>query len=157
MNKINIGINEVDAKEIAIGLSRALADTYVLYLQTQNFHWNIESNLFAVLHPMLGEQYSELAAANDTLAERIRMLGHYAPATFLEFQELASLKETIGPLDSAKMLECLYDNHEKIIKTLRIVANVATKASDEGTINIIADRIMSHEKTAWMLRSSVIK
>jgi starvation-inducible DNA-binding protein len=155
MKNIDIGLGLNDTKEIASGLSRVLADTYCLYLQTQNFHWNIKSPMFATLHPMLGEQYAELASAVDLVAERIRSLGHLAPATFFEFQELSVIKETRGEMKSQDMIECLNTNHEKILKTLRTAASVAAKVHDEGTVNILTERIMSHEKTVWMLRSSM--
>ncbi|MFM6928405.1 MAG: Dps family protein, partial [Bdellovibrio sp.] len=73
--KINIGINDKDRKEIANGLSTLLADTYSLYLQTHNFHWNVEGPMFQTLHLMFETQYTELALAVDLIAERIRALG----------------------------------------------------------------------------------
>src|SRR3546814_13961930 len=78
--EINIGINEADRKEIAEGLSRLLADSYTLYLKTHNFHWNVTGPQFNTLHAMFEEQYTELAAAVDEVAERIRALGEPAPA-----------------------------------------------------------------------------
>ncbi len=41
MTSINIGIPEADRLKIAEALKKLLADTYTLYLQTHNFHWNV--------------------------------------------------------------------------------------------------------------------
>src|SRR5712672_347185 len=93
---IDIGIAEGDRKKTVEGLSRLLADTYTLYLQTHNFHWNVTGPMFQTLHLMFEAQYNELALAVDLIAERIRSLGFPAPGTYREFVELSSIKETIG-------------------------------------------------------------
>ncbi|HJT06289.1 MAG TPA: DNA starvation/stationary phase protection protein, partial [Stellaceae bacterium] len=66
-------------QQIAACLSKLLADTYTLYLKTQGFHWNVVGPRFHDLHKLFEEQYNELAAANDEIAERIRALGAKAP------------------------------------------------------------------------------
>src|SRR4028119_2338406 len=88
---VNIGIDEKQRGEIALGLSRLLADTYTLYLKTHNYHWNVTGPMFQTLHLMFETQYTELAEAVDVIAERIRALGYPAPGSFTEFQKLASI------------------------------------------------------------------
>jgi hypothetical protein len=77
---IHIGISDEDRAAIAKGLSALLADTYTLYLTTHNFHWNVTGPMFNTLHTMFMAQYTELWNAVDPVAERIRALGHHAPA-----------------------------------------------------------------------------
>jgi len=89
---IDTGINEADRTDIAAGLSHLLADSYTLYVQTHNFHWNVTGPMFRTLHLMFEEQYTELAAAVDEIAERIRALGMHAPGTYTEFMRLTSIK-----------------------------------------------------------------
>lgn len=155
MKDINIGISEKERNEIASGLSKLLADSYTLYLQTQNFHWNVTGPMFESLHLMFEAQYTELAKAIDQIAERIRTLGFRAPGTFLDFKELASIKETKEAMNSTKMIEVLIENQEAILRLLRVVSEDATKAHDEGTYDILIQRMQAHEKNAWMLRSSL--
>src|SRR5690554_3572387 len=88
---INIGISEEDRAKIAQDLSRLLADSSTLYLMTHNFHWNVTGPMFSTLHEMFQEQYTEMWEALDTIAERIRALGHFAPGTFREYAELTSI------------------------------------------------------------------
>jgi starvation-inducible DNA-binding protein len=90
---INIGISAADRKKIAQGLSAFLADSYTLYLMTHNFHWNVTGPQFTSLHQLFMTQYTEQWTALDQIAERIRALGHAAPATYTEFHKLASIKE----------------------------------------------------------------
>lgn len=156
--KINIGINDKDRKEIAKGLSTLLADTYTLYLQTHNFHWNVEGPMFQTLHLMFETQYNELALAVDLIAERIRALGHYAPGTYAEFAKLSSIKEIPGEkLSATKMIETLVHGQETVARTARSIFAVVEKASDEPTADLLTQRLQVHEKTAWMLRALLEK
>ncbi|QDK47592.1 DNA starvation/stationary phase protection protein [Bdellovibrio sp. ZAP7] len=155
---MNIGINDKDRKEIAKGLSTLLADTYTLYLQTHNFHWNVEGPMFQTLHLMFETQYNELALAVDLIAERIRALGHYAPGTYAEFSKLSSIKEVPGEkLSATKMIETLVLGQETVARTARGLFAVVEKASDEPTADLLTQRLQVHEKTAWMLRSLLEK
>jgi starvation-inducible DNA-binding protein len=96
MSKIDIGIKKQDRIKIAEGLKRLLADSYTLYLQTHNFHWNVTGPKFRELHLMFEEHYNELATAVDGIAERIRTLDVAAPGTYKTFTDLNSVREVEG-------------------------------------------------------------
>lgn len=151
--KIDIGISEQDRQEIAAGLSRLLADSYTLYLTTHNFHWNVTGPMFNTLHLMFETQYTELAAAVDLIAERIRALGAKAPGTYSEFAKLATLKEPPANLSAEEMIKHLVIGQETVVKTARSIFPLAEKANDEPTADLLTQRMQEHEKTAWMLRS----
>lgn len=151
--KIDIGISENDRKEIASGLARLLADTYTLYLKTHNFHWNVTGSMFQTLHLMFETQYTELALAVDLIAERIRTLGFPAPGTYAEFGELSSIKETRGVPAATDMIRLLVEGHEAVVRTARNAMTTAEKAIDAPTVDLLTQRMQTHEKTAWMLRS----
>src|SRR3546814_5920695 len=91
--RIDIGISEKDRSAVASELSHMLADSYTLYLMTHNFHWNVTGPLFNTLHLMFMDQYTEQWQALDSIAERIRALGHYAPGTYAEYARLSSISE----------------------------------------------------------------
>ena len=101
------------SQKIADELIHFLADTYTLYLKTQNFHWNVKGPQFYSLHKMFEEQYLELAAAVDEIAERIRALGSYTPASFAQFASLSSLKEATAEINAESMIQKLLKDHEK--------------------------------------------
>jgi len=149
---IDIGISQEDRKSIADGLSRLLADTYVLYLKTHNFHWNVTGPSFRTLHLMFEEQYNELALAVDSIAERIRALGFPAPGTYKQYLELASIKETEGVPSSDDMIKYLVEGQEAVVRTARSLFPLTDKVSDEPTADLLTQRMQVHEKTAWMLR-----
>ncbi|HAO24630.1 MULTISPECIES: Dps family protein [unclassified Methylophaga] len=153
MSSIDIGINKKDREKVAEGLKKLLADTYTLYLQTHNFHWNVTGPRFRELHLMFEEHYIELATAVDDIAERIRTLGVSAPGTYKAFAELSSIKEKDGVPDAKEMTEILTHNHELVVKTCREVLKLAEAADDESSLALVSDRMRIHEKTAWMLRA----
>jgi starvation-inducible DNA-binding protein len=153
MSTIDIGINEVDRLSIAEGLKILLADSYTLYLQTHNFHWNVTGPQFRELHLMFEEHYTELATAVDEIAERVRTLGVIAPGTYKAFAELANIKEVDGVPAASEMIRILTHGHEQIVKTCREVLAKAQAADDESSAALVSDRMRVHEKTAWMLRA----
>ncbi len=154
---IEIGINEKARKEIAKGVSKFMADTYTLYLQTHNFHWNVTGPMFQTLHLMFEAHYNELWTAIDVIAERIRALGQLAPATYSEFAELTSIKEKKGSIKAEEMVRTLVEGHEAVIRTARKIFPAAEKAQDQVTMDLLTQRMQIHEKTAWMLRSLMEK
>ncbi len=153
MTKIDIGINTEDRQKIAEGLKRLLADSYTLYLQTHNFHWNVSGSQFRELHLMFEEHYTELAVAVDDIAERIRTLDVVAPGTYKEFSRLSSIKEVEGVPSSEEMVDLLTQGHEQVVRTSREVLKLAQSADDESTASLVSDRMRIHEKTSWMLRA----
>ncbi|MFT5571306.1 MAG: starvation-inducible DNA-binding protein [Cryomorphaceae bacterium] len=155
MSSIDIGINQQNREAIAGNLKSLLADSYTLYLQTHNFHWNVTGPMFHQLHLMFEEHYTELAIAVDDIAERIRSLDVAAPGTYAAFSGLSSIKEVDGVPSADEMVSLLTKGHEQVVKTCRQALLVAQKADDESSAALISDRMRIHEKTAWMLRALI--
>lgn len=153
MSTVDIGIKAKDRAKIVEGLSRVLADSYILYLKTHNFHWNVEGPMFNTLHTMFMDQYTELWNALDLIAERIRALGSYAPGSYKKYAKLSSIKEADEQVPAKEMIAQLLQGHEAIAKTIRSVFPLAEAGSDESSLDLLTQRLQIHEKTAWMLRS----
>lgn len=150
---VDIGIPEGERKEIAGGLGRLLADTYTLYLKTHNFHWNVTGPMFQTLHALFEVQYTELWAAVDVIAERIRSLGEFSPGSYRQFAALTSISEADGVPDANEMIRQLVAGNEAVVKTVRALFSLVEKSGDEATADLLTQRLQIHEKTAWMLRS----
>lgn len=151
---IQIGISDKDRAAIAKGLSHLLADTYTLYLNTHNFHWNVTGPMFNTLHQMFMLQYTELWNAVDPIAERIRSLGHPAPGSYQQFAALASLPDAPSQAPKAlEMVRILVQGHEAVARTARGLFPTVDQAGDEPTADLLTQRLAVHEQTAWMLRS----
>ena len=132
-----------------------LADSYALYLKTQNFHWNVTGPNFQPLHNLFEEQYKDLALAIDEVAERVRTLGKKAPGSWKVYAELTSIEDGNENADAITMIHDLIDSQSLIIKTLKRTIDEAQKVGDEVTIDIAITRIGIHEKNSWMLKSSI--
>ncbi len=154
--EINIGLTDNIRQQIAQNLSMLLADTYILYVKTQNFHWNIIDSRFYSLHLFLENEYEKLEEAIDKIAERIRKLGKIAPGSLKQFLDITSLKESNGDLIGDEMLEDLLKDHESICRFLRDRIALTSKLGDEGTSDLLIQLLRAHEKSAWMLRSQLL-
>jgi len=150
--KMDIGLAEDDRQRIAEGLTKCLADTYTLYLKTHNFHWNVTGPMFRDLHLQFEEQYTELAAAIDIIAERVRTLGYPVPATYESFGKLTEVQIDEGVPEANEMIRQTVDGHELIIRGSRELIDVAEQAGDQATADLLTERLDVHEKAAWMLR-----
>ncbi|MGQ3888856.1 Dps family protein [Legionella sp. CNM-1927-20] len=140
--------------EVTNQLSILLADTYALYLKTQNYHWHVKGAQFKALHELFESQYRELAEAIDEVAERILILGHKAPASFSEFNQLKRVKDGNSSLSANEMVKELAHDHGTLIKDLNKSLKIAQDQVDEGTVVLLSDRIAAHEKARWMLSAS---
>lgn len=143
-------------KEIIVtGLNKLLADTYTLYLKTHNFHWNVTGPHFSPLHLMFEGQYTELALAVDAIAERIRTLGFPAPGSYAAFARLATIREETGVPAANDMVAALAADQETIVQSIQTLWPAVDDAGDQGTLDLLTQRLSIHEKTAWMLKSSL--
>jgi starvation-inducible DNA-binding protein len=152
-SSINIGISEKDRKSVCRGLSKLLADSYLLYLKTQNYHWNVTGKMFQPLHTLFEEQYKELAESVDEIAERIRALGEFAPGSFSSFSKVASIKEENSIPIAEEMIHNLVQGNEAVVTTAREIINLTDECEDDVTADLMIERMQVHEKNAWMLRS----
>lgn len=153
--KANIGISDKNRQEVANILFGLLADEFVLYTKTRNAHWNVEGIDFHDKHKFFEAQYEQLEDFVDDVAERIRSLGHYAPATMKSFLELTHLTEKrISGNTSKNFIKDLLGDHESIIILLRENINkIADKFGDVGTSDFLTGLMEEHEKVAWMMRA----
>lgn len=150
---VNIGISDRNREAISQGLSRLLAETYALYLKTQNFHWNVTGQEFYSLHLLFEKHYLEMAEAIDEIAERIRALGFYTEASFSSFKKLSMIGEEEKVLHAKEMVRALIEGHETLIQWARKLGEIADNEGDFATVDMIGRRLGAHEKMAWFLRS----
>jgi starvation-inducible DNA-binding protein len=153
--KTEIGITEANRQEVAAELAKVLADETVLYIKTKNAHWNIEGADFYDKHKFFETQFGQLDEIIDSVAERMRSIGHYAPATLKAYLGLTHLTEaTREKNDSQGFIRELLEDHEIIIIFLREhIKSFTNDFHDLGTSDFITGLMETHEKMAWFLRS----
>ena len=135
------------------GLNCLLADSYVLFLKTQNYLWNVKGPYFNTLHLMFETQYQDLFAAIDEVAERLRALDAPAPGSFAAFGRLTDIKEETGSPAAVQMIKNLVKDHEIIINTAQSLIDVADDADDDATEDLAIKRLQTHQKFHWMLKA----
>jgi starvation-inducible DNA-binding protein len=152
---ITTGISEKNRQAVATKLAKILADETVLYVKTKNAHWNIEGADFYEKHKFFETQFGQLDVIIDNVAERMRSLGHYAPATLKSYLSLTHLTEqTREQNDSQGFIKELLLDHEHIIIELRGSINqFSNEYLDLGTSDFITGLMEKHEKMAWFLRA----
>lgn len=136
-------------------LEVSLADTYALYLKTQNYHWHVKGPQFKSLHELFEMQYKELAEAVDLVAERLLIMGHNAPATFSELNQLKTIKDGNSSLSANQMVTELAADNKSLVNDLNQAIKIAQDNNDEGTVAMLSERIAAHEKAHWMLAASM--
>ena len=152
--KANIGLTEKNAQQIALVLNKILADEFVLYAKTRNYHWNYEGDNFMEMHKFFEGQYEELDDLIDEVAERVRQIGHYAEGRLKEYLALTDLTEPSSTTKQQEQVRNLTDDHETIIRYLRKQVDAMTdQYKDAGTADFLTGLMEKHEKMAWMLRS----
>ena len=151
--ELHIGLSGEQRDEIADGLNKMLADSYALYVKTHNFHWNVTGPNFSELHKVFEKQYQELAIAIDDIAERVRALGVFVPASFSQFSQITSIDEETGQIHSDEMIRQLVLAQEEVVRTARHLLPLVEDFNDAPTVDLLTLRMAAHEKNAWMLRS----
>ena len=153
--KTAIGISEVNTHAVSAELSKLLADEYLLYTKTRNAHWNVEGPDFHSMHLFFESQYEQLDEIMDSVAERIRTLGHYAPGTLKDFLQLTHLSEVNNSgNDSHAFIRELVEDHNSIIEFIRGSINpFANEYNDLGSSDFVTGLMEDHEKMVWMLRA----
>lgn len=152
---VNIGFADADRAGVVQGLSKLLADTYLLYLKTHGYHWNVTGATFRALHLLFEEQYREQWEALDEIAERIRSLGELAPQSYSAFANLSAIKDGYASLDSEAMVAELMHDNETVLATIRGAFKTAEAVGDQATMDMLNARTAAHEKHAWMLRATL--
>ena len=145
----------MSTQKVIENLKTVLADSYSLFLKTQNYHWNVTGPNFQALHLMFENQYNDLFSAIDIIAERIRALGEKSPGSYSSFAKMTCINEGDVNHNATTMIKELAKDQEKIVESLYKTLKSAQAVGDEATVDIIISRIEIHQKNAWMLNSSL--
>jgi len=141
-----------DAKQDIIeGLTQSLAETAVLTMKAQNYHWNVTGMAFGALHDLFQEIYEDHFEGQDDLAERIKALDGHAEGRHSEYLKRSAVSECDGHKSDKEMVAALKSDQETVSATLRALAERAEKQGDIVTNDLTIERASKHDKFAWML------
>ena len=151
--KRNTGITDENREQIAKALGVVLADSYLLFIKTQGVHWNVTGPVFIGLHKLTEEQYENLYQAVDEIAERIRALGHKAPASYTKYGELSSITDEEEPESAGEMIAMLIRDHATAVTNMRKAVEWCEEKNDYVTADMMIARMAWHEEAIWMLEA----
>jgi starvation-inducible DNA-binding protein len=140
---------------VADALGPVLADSYQLFIKTQGVHWNIAGPNFYGLHKLTQEQYEDLYAAIDEIAERIRALGAPAPASYTAYGAMGRIRDEEGDGTPDHQVRMLIRDNGLLCETLRGAIETAEEHDDVVTADLLTERLGRHEQNSWMLQMSV--
>jgi starvation-inducible DNA-binding protein len=142
-------------KRLVANLLGVLADSHVLMVKTQGYHWNVVGPMFVSLHQLTEQQYQDLFGAIDDVAERIRALGYPAPGSMADMIAHSALSEESGHPTFKEKVQTLIRDHETVVRRVRDAVAAAEDLRDAATADILIQRLRFHEKAIWMLRAIV--
>jgi len=153
---VDSGVARKDRKVLAGEMGQALASMYVLYHKTHAYHWNVTGPMFYSVHKLTDDQYQDLAAAIDDVAERIRAIGFLAPVGLGAYMKDSVIEDAAEVRPAADMVKELAADHQALAKQLRAVVERAEEAEDVFTADLLTARIGAHEEASWMLNALVV-
>jgi starvation-inducible DNA-binding protein len=140
-------------KDLIQEMKVSLASTFAFYLKAHGFHWNVEGPNFPQYHEFLGDLWEETFGAVDPLAEHLRTLEAFAPASLSRYTELSIVSDELNIPNAMSMMNKLNSDNAALIVQLTKTQALAEKEKKMGLANFLQDRIDAHEKHGWMLRS----
>lgn len=152
---IHTSVDNAAREKVAEALTKAVADSYILYVKTLGVHWNVQGANFYGLHKLTDEQYNEIHQAADVIAERIRALGKLVPTGAETFRSLTVINNEAPHKSTPLMIKELVKDNETVARRMSEFAELADEAGDLFTHDMLVARIGVHEQNAWMLRSSL--
>ena len=151
---MSLSFDKDNLKKSAQVLSQYLADSYYLYFKTHAFHWNVTGPHFYSLHKLFDDQYTSLFERLDDIAERIRALDCFVPASIAQFQSFSVLQDAPSSvLTEEDMISVLLKDHESVIERLRQWIVELGELNDVASQDFLTGCLADHEKMAWMLRA----
>lgn len=140
--------------ELKATLRVALANHFVAYFKAQSYHWNTEGVNFPTYHEFFGDLYQDYYGEVDKLAEYLRILGGYAPASLMELYNYKTIAEDASkPETLMGMLGNIGSANAQLIENLNKLFDVATAANEQGIADYAAGKLDAYKKHAWMIRS----
>jgi len=151
MNYLNIDNQKV--LPVVSELNVLLTDFHVHYQKLRNFHWNILGKNFFDLHNRFEEMYNDTRVKIDEVAERIVTLKYHPISKLSDYIEVSRIKESSPLLTDEEMVADIINDNKIILEQLGKIIERATKAKDEGTVDMIGAYIRELEKSIWLLNA----
>jgi starvation-inducible DNA-binding protein len=141
-------------KKLIALLNQHLADTFDLYGQCKQAHWNVKGPQFHQLHELFDELAAQISAYVDLIAERATGLGGTALGTVRMAAGVSRLRECpLDPVGSMEHVEALAERFATLAATTRSAIEVAAHLGDAGTADLLTEVSRGLDKSLWFLEA----
>lgn len=145
---------DVETRSQLVGiLNQQLADTFDLYSQTKQAHWNVKGSSFFSLHELFDRLASGLIGHVDTIAERATTLGGRANGTLRSAGLISRLAEYPEVTDGRESLEALVERYAQLAASTRAAILTAAELGDANTSDLLTGVSRDLDKSLWFLES----
>jgi starvation-inducible DNA-binding protein len=145
-------LSDKNVAKVAEVMNRILADAFVLFLKTRNFHWHVSGKHFRDYHLLLDEQAADLEASIDPIAERVRKIGAPTVHSLAQILELTQLRESEGEyLTPRQMFDQLIADNKAVIHSMRKAHEVCDENDDVASASLLENLIDASERRLWFL------
>jgi starvation-inducible DNA-binding protein len=145
-------LSQDGVEEICGELRQLLADVFVLYVKTKNFHWHMSGRHFRDYHLLFDEQAAQIFAMTDDVAERARKIGGSSLHSISEISRHQRLKDNnedfVAPAD---MMAELSEDNQRLTRSLRATHEVCDRHNDVATASMLENWIDESERRTWFL------
>jgi starvation-inducible DNA-binding protein len=137
---------------VVAALNRQQANSLVAYLNYKKYHWLTFGPAFRDLHLLFEEHATQVHDMLDELAERALMVDGQPVADPGQYLRVAAVEPSQGVMTVAAMVQEAIATAERIIDQMHGDAEVATKAGDIGTADLLTRLVQVHQKQRWFLK-----
>ena len=147
-------LDQATREQVIQLLNQQLADTFDLFSQTKQAHWNVKGPQFYQLHLLYDTLAEGLQGYVDEIAERATALGGVAMGTARMAAENTRLPEyPPEATDSMESVRCLVDRFANAAASTRRALDEADKAGDADTVDLFTEISRDLDKWLWFLEA----
>jgi starvation-inducible DNA-binding protein len=134
-------------------LNQQLADTFDLYSQTKQAHWNVKGAQFIQLHELFDKLATEVLDYVDTIAERATTLGGTALGTARMSSDASRLPEYPDVVGSMESVQALVDRYAILAASSRAAIDTSNEFGDADTADLFTGISRGLDKSLWFLEA----
>jgi starvation-inducible DNA-binding protein len=138
--------------EISQEMRHLMADIFVLYVKTKNFHWHMSGRHFRDYHLLLDQHAQDIFVMTDEVAERVRKIGGttlHSIEDITRFQRLKNNNRDFVPPE--EMLAELCADNQNLVRLMRATHEVCDRHNDVATASLLENWIDQGETRTWFL------
>ena len=146
------GLGPNAVRDISAALNILLADIFGLYLKTKNFHWHMSGPHFRDYHLLLDDQATQIFAATDDIAERVRKIGGTTLHSIGEISRIQRILDNdAGYVTPQDMLAELREDNKQLTASMRGTHELCDEHGDVATASLLENWIDEAERRTWFL------